>query len=355
MVPGADEHGWGGDFVEKYNHSPYYPNSPHHCVSTDFSNGGALPGGGMVKKIKMTLSIAWVRKVGKAEELVIATDSRVTSGQAWDCCPKIKILSRKDSVMCFKGETEYAYPMMEQVGYAIESFPKLASRALDLTDTRGHIIRVISKMREFIHNDIEPTRDYRPAPPETSFLLAGYSWKMNRFYIWELFFSKTDNIFKHRTQSTIMKNPIALIVDAANFMKEEKDFLSSKSIRKRIFDKLAEKGKTEKDGFDMEPFEVLRDIIRNNEDWAIGGSPQLVKVYKHMNVMPYALFWPNKASKQVTFLGRPLLGYEQLPYLIMDPDSMEVIPSKISNEELIITHDDGRFEKYQSITHVRKK
>lgn len=291
----------------------------------------------------MTLSIAWVRKVGNVEELVVATDSRVTSGKAWDCCPKIKILSRQDSVMCFKGETEYAYPMMEQVGYAIESYPKTASRALDITDTRGHILRVISKMREFIHNDIEPYKKFVPEPPETNFLLAGYSWKMNKFYIWELLFSKKENKFIYRVQNTIMKNKIGLIVDAANHRKEKNDVLSTNTIRKRIYDKLASAGKTDKDGFDMEPFEILRDIIKENEDWAIGGSPQIVKVYKHMNVMPYAVFWPNRDSKQISFLGRPLLSYEQLPYLILDPDTLETVPYKITNDYLDINHDDGTF------------
>ncbi len=67
----------------------------------------------------MTLSVAWIRKVKNTEELVIATDSRLRWGRAWDCCPKIIPLVRQDSVLCFAGNTQYAYPMMVQINNSI--------------------------------------------------------------------------------------------------------------------------------------------------------------------------------------------------------------------------------------------
>lgn len=53
----------------------------------------------------MTLSVSWVREFGETKELIVATDSRLRWGQAWDCCPKIMMLPRGDSVLCFAGET----------------------------------------------------------------------------------------------------------------------------------------------------------------------------------------------------------------------------------------------------------
>ena len=44
----------------------------------------------------MTLVAAWVRSVGTTQELVLATDSRLTGGHTWDCCPKILSLPRGD-------------------------------------------------------------------------------------------------------------------------------------------------------------------------------------------------------------------------------------------------------------------
>lgn len=69
--------------------------------------------------MNMTLVVAWIRKIGSIEELCIASDSRVTSGRAWDCCPKIKELDRGDCVLAFAGDTSYAYPMMEQASNTI--------------------------------------------------------------------------------------------------------------------------------------------------------------------------------------------------------------------------------------------
>jgi hypothetical protein len=304
----------------------------------------------------LTLSMIWVRKVGEIEELVIATDSRTTSGKAWDSCPKIKVFSRGDSAMCFAGDTDYSYPMMEQVGNAIAAYPKANTRALDFLDLKGHILRVLTKMREYMHNDIEPHKKFTAENPNVKFLLGGYSWKAQSFYINEIFFSEKENSFLSRRQSTIMRNQISIIYDAAENDKKHKDNkINSPKIRKRIYDKLAAKGKTIDDGFDMEPFEVLCEIIKNKEDWAIGGSPQVVKIYKHMNAMPYALFWPTRESNNITFLGRPLLDYEHLPYLILDPVTLKTIKPKIANHDLAIKHDDGTFEKSRSITFPKKK
>lgn len=44
----------------------------------------------------------------------------------------------------------------------------------------------------------------------------------------------------------------------------------------------------------MEPFEVLRDMLREKNEVKyplIGGSPQLIKIYKHLNRTPIAVKW----------------------------------------------------------------
>jgi hypothetical protein len=91
--------------------------------------------------------------------------------------PKNKTINRKDSVLAFAGDTAYAYPMMEQASNAINFHPKLNTRALDITDLNGHIARVISNMREYLHDSIQPHKQFVPELPETQYLFAGYSWK----------------------------------------------------------------------------------------------------------------------------------------------------------------------------------
>jgi len=78
----------------------------------------------------------------------------------------------------------------------------------------------------------------------------------------------------------------------------------------------------------MEPFEVLRDIIRSGMFPSVGGAPQVVKVYEHMNVHPFGVHWPDKSGGMVTLLGRPLMAYEKPPSGIIDPDAPQAKPQR---------------------------
>jgi hypothetical protein len=70
----------------------------------------------------------------------------------------------------------------------------------------------------------------------------------------------------------------------------------------------------------MEPFEVLRDMIRDRVDLAIGGPPQVLKVYRYLNYAPFGVYWPDRDSGRISVLGRPLLDYEECPFGVIDPD-----------------------------------
>jgi hypothetical protein len=301
----------------------------------------------------VTLVIAWIRKVGAIEELCIASDSRVTSGKAWDCCPKLKPLDRGDCILAFAGDTAYAYPMMEQVSNSIKLHPKVNSRAVDIIDLKGHVARVMSNMREYLHDSIQPFKKFQAENPETQYLFAGYSWKLNKFKIWRLVFRSHLNGFEAREGPTLMKNELVVLCDTAKNKEFDGRKLTGSLIFRRLYLKMIEKGKSIGDPFDMEPFEVLRDIIRNDDDWAIGGTPQLVKIYRHLNFMSYGIYWPNRASNQVTIMGRPILSYESYRNPILDPDTFEKSYMNVSNDQdFEFRHDDGRFTKYREIKDV---
>jgi hypothetical protein len=72
-------------------------------------------------------------------------------------------------------------------------------------------------------------------------------------------------------------------------------------------------------GFDMEPFEVLRDMIRERVDHRIGGAPQVAKVYRYMRTQNFAVNWPD-ADGPPHALGRPPLPYEQFDLPVINPD-----------------------------------
>lgn len=262
----------------------------------------------------MTLSIAWVRSVGETHELVMASDSRLRMGCAWDCCPKILTLPRSDAAISFAGHTYDAYPLMLQMANAIASFPQSRSRAMDLCDMKGHTVRVFNHMRDQIHD--LPKGQNQPETPDALFLLAGYSWQKERFCIWLLHFDARTKKFTYRPtrgwRGVKGHKLISLTGENADEAKQ------------RIIDLLRKRKRLTVGGFDMEPFEVLRDMIRDGTYPMIGGPPQMLKIYRHMNVRPYAIFWPNRESMRISLLGRPLLKYEVIEHLVLDPDTLKL-------------------------------
>lgn len=259
----------------------------------------------------MTLALAWTRKAGSVEELVVASDSRLRFGQSWDCCPKILSLPRSDSLICFAGDTMYTYPLMLQMAAAIEHYPRSKSRATDLTRMKGHTLRVFNEMLDDIH-DLPVGEDLDP--PDAHFILGGYSWEYGKFHIWYLHYDTHIGRFTFRPASQWRGvRGSKKIMAAGDHLQEFKT---------RLIALLRERRKLTVGGFDMEPFEVLRDMIRDEEYDSIGGPPQIMKVYQHLNTQPLAVYWPNREVGKITLLGRPLLSYETTRYYVLDPDAM---------------------------------
>jgi len=262
----------------------------------------------------MTLVAAWVRHVATTRELVVASDSRLRFGREWDCCPKILPLPREDAVICFAGDTIYAYPVMLQLSHAVSMHQKTLSRATDLTDLSGHFLRVLNAMHGEIH-DLPRNAD---DAPEVAFVLAGYSWKSNDFRIWRYYFMPVDRTFHAREASAHRKRTGG--TKYFHFVGDE-----TYAAAQKLYRLLGNRGRLRRGGLDMEPFEILVSMIRDPAYATIGGAPQIVKIYRHSNHMPYSVFWPNRASNVLTLWGRTLLPYERQRYLGLDPDTLEVV------------------------------
>jgi hypothetical protein len=179
---------------------------------------------------------------------------------------------------------------------------------MDLGAMRGHILRVLNGMLPYLRNPARGQSGFEDL--DTVFLLAGYSWIMGAFRIWSLHFDAEAKHFRFRSAR---KTGARRVLFAGDETRE-----ASRRLSKILRDR--EKGPS--DGFDMEPFEVIRDMSRDEAFGSIGGPPQLCKVYRHMNVMPYAIAWPDRHG-DVSLLGRPLLPYEQTSLLVLDPDTLE--------------------------------
>ena len=138
----------------------------------------------------MTISIAWVRTVNTCEELIFASDSRLSGdGATIDYCPKIINLPRADCAIGFAGTTGRAYALIHQLTNAISAFGPLESRAMDIRELRTHAIKIFSTIVNSIDTPIKDLEN-----PDVAFIFGGYSWILKSFVIWHI--SYDNNLLK---------------------------------------------------------------------------------------------------------------------------------------------------------------
>lgn len=266
----------------------------------------------------MTLAVAWIRRIADCEELVVSADSRLGGdGRRIDGCAKIIALPRSDCFLCCAGDTGITYPLAHRVASAIQNYTRSADRALDIKALRAHILKLLTSSLQDIHSDIdgwdEPDR-------YTQLLFGGYSWVEKRFLIWRLSYNKMMKTFRHQPTPNWCGGK-AHVLFAGDWQHEGKRRLIS-LMRSRY-------GVTPQTDaefyFDWEPFEVLRDCLREvagNFDQTIGGAPQILKVYQHLNSRQIGVFWPDRRADAIYVQGRRMLDYERPECWVLDPDTL---------------------------------
>lgn len=263
----------------------------------------------------MTVAVGWIRKYKNIEELIFASDSRLCGGYRWDSCPKIMCLPRNDCAIAFAGDTGYAYPLMMQAYFASGETHQAMDRAIDVVKFNGFLLSQINAMQAEVFS-----KAWDDDINENEFLFGGYSWATQSFRLWRYRYNKYNKLFEKQEFDSIFQNRFGKIV----FAGDAKDRLI-----KELVNVLKEKygddySAFNGEGFDMEPFEALVSLLRktNSED-TIGGPPQLVKIYRHMNCKPMGVYWPKKVDdlKNRTLLGRKLFDNEQCDFSFIDPDS----------------------------------
>jgi hypothetical protein len=281
----------------------------------------------------MTIAIAWIRTIRDCEELVFVTDSRLSGdGRNFDGCPKVMALPRGDCAIAFAGYTGHAYPMMQQLAFAIESHGPLQRGSLDLYALRSHLLKILDSMSAQIASS-----DMLSAPedvaPEANFIFGGYSWIKKQFEIWAFNFNRAAGRFQ-----AIPASWVSYLQTGNKIVKRRKENLSNTiSLGKIAFagdqapcaeEQLAARlmlgcGHSRLARLDMEPFEVVRDMLRKQDhSETIGGAPQVLKVYQYQKSAPLGVFWPNRESGVVHIQGRPCLGYERTDRWVLDPDTL---------------------------------
>jgi len=276
----------------------------------------------------MTLSMAWIRTVGTQEELLFASDSRLSGGSDWDCCPKLMLLPRGDSVIGFAGSTLDAYPLMIQFRTWVETHPGALNRGLDINKLKKRMRLMFNDMRLFI-TDL-PTGQKKPDPPECELIFGGWSWKTGSFRAWRFRYVPSSEIFDFEPVGMGVRvardHPIVFAGTRAAVDKARDDIIAL--LKSRNLFRLG------MPYFDMEPFEALRDIIRHGEFDDVGGPPQIVKVYKNGTSKPFAVRWGMPNGRELSALGRPLFERERTSLPVVDPDQINFLPLKTVEKRL---------------------
>lgn len=261
----------------------------------------------------MTLSLAWVRKIGATPESIFASDSRLNGGGNVDHSQKVFSLPRENCCISFAGSTMIAYPFILQLQNTILEYKRLLDRALDLHDLRGKVLALLNR---FIgaHEEAVPD-DFQADLLTTSFLFGGWSWKQSRFYIWRLFYDPAAG--RYVASGPAASHQLGLDqadpVELAHIGDYRPDFMQQ--LRLLLVDKIAE---AQINGasviLDYEPLAALANMLidpkytnRKSElKGLIGGGPQVMKVYPYLRTLTTPSNGITKASLD-TFCGAGLL------------------------------------------------
>lgn len=285
----------------------------------------------------MTLSMAWVRDVGDYQELVFSSDSRLRFGCAWDSCQKVFPLPRGDCAITFAGDTQFAYPFIHAAINSVSLHRGSKERQIDITEVKPFLLKAINGMLADI-SDFSFGQDSFEEPV-LRIIFGGYSWKKKDFIIWKFYFNPGEREFRHGEVKTwrglgtnrkmvILGDPEASL-SAKRQALRRKDSLPKddedveKMAKERLIKLFEERGIKDGDGLDMEPFEVLRDMIREEASPHVGGAPQLVKVYQHLNSKPFAVRWDKVNGNGISVLGRGLRHGETMHLPLFDPDTFK--------------------------------
>lgn len=254
----------------------------------------------------MTIAAGWVRHFGQSQELVLASDSRLRWAGAWDSCPKLFALPRSDAAIAFAGDTMWAYPIIAQTANHIAAYRPSTRRENDLLEAKGHVLRVINAM---IRNGDALSGPEAP-DDNAAFLFAGYSASEGAFRLWRFHYSATAGQYTAERIRQRHFGQFCFIGDVAEVAAE------------RLRALLLERGRTDR-RLDLEPLEIIRELLRQGTHDTIGGPVQLIKVYRHMNTEPFVVVWRQEPEGQATrtLLGRTLLDYEALDAPVVDVDA----------------------------------
>jgi hypothetical protein len=249
---------------------------------------GKLIGHGWRAK-RVTLCAVWKRKAGNTEELVFATDSRLTGGELWDSGIKLFGFPREDCLLCFCGETRRAYPLILHLVESIRYDKHLLNRHTDLQEVVEHITDLFTELCDELR---DPPHGYTldDLKSGVEFIFGGWCWKKQMLACWKITYSPEANGFIPQALHDDSLQPILFIGDHAQKAKQ------------KMYEIL---GNSDNPCMDMEPLTVITRFALDTEQYPeIGGSLQIAKVYQSGTTEFIGVFWPSFTGGATHFLGR---------------------------------------------------
>jgi hypothetical protein len=159
------------------------------------------------------------------------------------------------------------------------------------------------------------TQSFEEALGDFQFLFGGWSWKANAFKLWKLSYNHGAKAFTHsETDSSNMT--CTFIGDKLDIVDEAltNELISNRKVMSRRLD--------------MEPFNVLIQMIKDEEHSTIGGAVQLAKIHPPGVAEFLGVYWPNINGKK-TFLGKDVSVDNNPAVRFVDPDTAEIVENSL--------------------------
>ena len=261
----------------------------------------------------MTITIAYLRRRKQTVELVMASDSRLRMCGPMDQAQKLFRLMRGDCCLAFCGDAQIAYLFSIQVGTALDNHVKTRTRARDVT-------RLSSTIEQWLNALVSawdlPEVEKEEQLATTRILFGGWSWENRRFDVGCFAYAAGTFSFHHPKSKS--QHPWYERQKSLLFLGDYQDAYAAslRSVLERRFGRPRQKNERVTFDFDYEPVEALNDLLRQNlpEHTAIGGAPQIVKIYPFCNSIPFA----TRTEEGFHLLGRKLFEWEKTEYPIVD-------------------------------------
>lgn len=250
----------------------------------------------------MTISLSWRRKYQGVDELVFASDSRLSAGYRWDCAQKIFPIDGPNFCISFAGDADFAFPVLFQFQCMVRSYRRFAQGAAPIATMAKDFLAIVNQMAELVD-------DRKMAQfTKTSFLVAGYDFDSGLAYQRVIRHDEATGKYIREHFGGLKSGGQGFTV---GFIGDEREAYF------RLLGQLIHAQQTE---LSFQPLQALSLLLRSQgSDSAIGGSPQVVKVYRHRNYLPYAIRSAS-TKDQLHLFGRPLLNYERVFYPVMNLD-----------------------------------